>query len=391
MTEATFRRDHGTVRLLSHRAGWPRRALRWISRLAVPAAFGLGLVASPAAAQDDPFEDGWVLRDDSSTLSFQSVKNQTKVETSGFATFSGGIDENGLATIKILMDSVDTKVDLRNVRMRFLFFETFQYPEATVQVQLNEADLLDLPDTRRKTMTLPFTLTLHGVTKELSADVAVVLISSDLVAVSTVSPISISVDDFNLSEGLEKLKDAAKVEIVPSGAVTFDFLFARNKEDGDIVTAGIAEDDDDDDEIEDTSDDIGSVALETKGDFGVEECVGRFEILSRTRSINFAVASARLSADSNAFLDALYDIVRRCPGMVIEIGGHTDSDGSDATNQALSERRAAAVAAYLEAKGISGGRLVTKGYGESQPLVANNSSRNKAKNRRIEFKVLSNG
>lgn len=388
MTESTLQRNSGlaggSVRLLSHNLPARHRIGRWLAAPLLAAALGLGLAAMPVAAQEAPFAGGWVLRADSSTLSFQSVKNQTKVETSGFATFSGGIDETGLATITVELDSVDTKVDLRNVRMRFLFFETFQFPQATVTVQLNPDELRTLPEVRRKTMTLPFSLTLHGVTKEMTADVAVVLISSDLVAVSTVAPISIAVGDFNLTEGLEKLKDAAKVEVVPSGAVTFDFLFARSTPGG--GTDGAAAE-----PAGDAPAGAGSAALETKGDFGVEECVGRFEILSRTRSIHFASASARLSADSNALLDALFDIVRRCPGMVIEIGGHTDSDGSDATNQALSERRAAAVAAYLAAKGIDAGRLVTKGYGEAQPIAANDSARNKAQNRRIEFKVLSNG
>ena len=100
-------------------------------------------------------------------------------------------------------------------------------------------------------------------------------------------------------------------------------------------------------------------------------------------------AVARLDAASNALLDNLYDIVSRCPGMVIEIGGHTDSDGSDATNVALSERRAKAVDDYLRGKGIPDGRLVTRGYGEALPFVPNDSPANKARNRRIEFKVVS--
>jgi len=94
---------------------------------------------------------------------------------------------------------------------------------------------------------------------------------------------------------------------------------------------------------------------------------------------------------SGALLDNIADIVSRCPGMVIEIGGHTDSDGSDATNLRLSERRALAVAEYLQALGIPDDRFVIRGYGESQPIVANDSSDNKARNRRIEFKVVSSG
>ncbi len=339
-----------------------------------------GLFAGAATAQDSLFRNGWTLRSDSSTLSFQSVKNETKVETSDFAKFSGSIDETGEAKVVVEVDSVNTKVDLRNVRMRFLFFETYQFPQAVVTLKLDPAQLSDLADVRRKTLTLPFSLTLHGVTNELSAQVAVVLITPDLVAVSSVSPISVAVADFNLSDGLQKLEDAAKVTLIPSGAVTFDLLFARNQTgDGETVVA-VPE-----------PDPGASAALETKGNFDAAECVGRFEILSRSRSIQFASASARLSATSFAFLDALFDIVQRCPDMVIEVSGHTDSDGSDGTNEALSRKRAAAVSDYLRDKGIPVSRLVPVGYGESKPISSNDTAEGKANNRRIEFRVISNG
>jgi OmpA-OmpF porin, OOP family len=337
---------------------------------------GLAGFGAPAAAQSGPFASGWTLNTDSSSLAFQSVKNQTKVESSTFAIYSGKIDESGTATIQVQLDSVDTKVDLRNVRMRFLFFETFKFPAATVTVKIDPALVADLPEKRRKVLTLPFTLDLHGLQKEMTAQVAVVLISPDLVTVSTVAPISIAVDDFGLTPGLDKLQEAANVQIIPSGSVTFDFLFARN-------TSGAGGT-----ETADAGKTGAGAALETQGAFSRDECVGRFEILSQSRSIYFAKASARLDAESNAFLDALYDIVRRCPDLVIEIGGHTDSVGSDASNQRLSEHRAQAVEDYLAAKGIPRDRLLVKGYGETAPVASNDTEDGKAKNRRIEFKVI---
>ena len=85
-----------------------------------------------ANAQNSPFGDGWKLEGGASSLQFQSIKKGSVIETSSFATMSGAISPDGQASLKILLDSVDTKVDLRNVRMRFLFFETFQFPEANV-------------------------------------------------------------------------------------------------------------------------------------------------------------------------------------------------------------------------------------------------------------------
>jgi len=344
-------------------------------------------LAAPVLGQDDAFENGWILQPEASSLRFQSVKNGSVVETSSFATFTGTISESGEAMVQVLLDSVDTTIDLRNVRMRFLFFETFQFPEAVITAQLDPAMLSDLAERRRMTMQLPYTLDLHGVSQDRVAEVSVTLISSDMVAISTISPISIAVADFNLTAGITKLQEAANVQIVPTGGVTFDFLFER------VVSGGEAPLTDDDpiaNVAADPVDEPVSAAVETQGNFDTEACVGRFEILSRAGNITFRSASAQLDAASNALLDNLYDIVRRCPGMIIEVGGHTDSDGSDATNLALSERRAAAVIEYLAAKGIEPERMVARGYGEAMPIVPNTSSENKARNRRIEFQTIVN-
>ena len=334
--------------------------------------------ATGAIAQDNPFAPGWVLQAESSAINFQSVKNQTKVESSSFVTFSGGIDANGLAELKVLLDSVDTKIDLRNVRMRFLFFETFQFPEAKINLQLAPAMIADLPEKRRKLVTVPYTMQLHGVTKDFTAELAITLVTGDLVAVSTSTPISVAVADFALGGGIQKLQEAAGVEIIPSATVTFDLLFARQGAGAGAVTAA----------AQPEPEKPASAALEAAGDFDIEACVGRFEILSRSGNIYFGSGSARLAAKSAPLLDSLVDIVARCPGLVIEVSGHTDSDGSETTNMRLSESRAKSVAGYLANKGIEPARIVTIGMGEAKPVAANDSAANKARNRRIEFAVV---
>ena len=335
--------------------------------------------AMPARAQNiDPFENGWILDAAASDLRFLSVKKGNVAETSRFATLSGLITEDGKAQIRVLMDSVDTNIDLRNVRMRFLFFETFKHPEATISVELDPALLTDLHSTRRKMIDVDYSLDLHGVKVDRTAQVAVTLISNNRVNVSATTPIALKLADFDLVGGQEKLQEAANVTIVPLGIVSFDFVFDRSspgtpprlEQVNKNVVSGAA------------------AALETKGEFDREACVGRFEILSRTGNINFAPASARLSQDSTPLLDNIFDIVNRCPDLNVEIGGHTDSDGSNATNQRLSERRARAVSDYLRARGISQARMKIVGYGEGRPLWPNDSATNKARNRRIEFTVV---
>ena len=233
-------------------------------------------------AQTGPFAGGWTLTPNGSTLGFQSVKNETKVEFSSFATFSGAISEAGDVAVKVALDSVDTKIDLRNVRMRFLFFETFKFPEATITAHIDPAMIADLATKRKMTITMPYTLDLHGVQMQRTSDISVTLISNDLIDVSSVGAIPVATADFNLDGGITKLQEAAKVKIVPTGSITFDWLFQRNGSSGvpAVTVAPAAE--------------PAKTALEPTGNFDAEACKGRFEILSNAGNINFRSGSARL-------------------------------------------------------------------------------------------------
>lgn len=337
----------------------------------------LGMVAwvSTAQAQSDLFRDGWTLDPESSSLSFQSIKKMTKAENSSFASLEGQIDEFGNASVVVFLESVDTKIDLRNVRMRFLFFETFQFPEARIAVQLDPASLADLRETRSKTMTLPFSLDLHGTTNSYEADVIVNLLDNNRVSVAAAEPISIPVSDYGLLDGLAKLEEAAGVQIVPSATVAFNFVFSRNGSSGVTQVAALAPA-------------AGSRALESSGDFALEECRNRFETLSRSGGIYFGTGSARLDRASAPLLNSLAEIVNRCPGLIIEVGGHTDSEGSTVSNQRLSERRANSVRDYLINTGVDFSRIQSTGYGESRPIATNDTSQGRARNRRIEFSIV---
>jgi OOP family OmpA-OmpF porin len=103
--------------------------------------------------------------------------------------------------------------------------------------------------------------------------------------------------------------------------------------------------------------------------------------------VNFAFDSAAISPDSERILDEAVRALNANPGVRVRIEGHTDSTGSEAYNQGLSERRARAVREYLEAKGIDPSRLSTAGYGESRPVASNDTREGRTKNRRVEFIV----
>jgi outer membrane protein OmpA-like peptidoglycan-associated protein len=105
-----------------------------------------------------------------------------------------------------------------------------------------------------------------------------------------------------------------------------------------------------------------------------------------TRQLQFAFGSAELTDADKQILDEMAENLTRLKFVSGTIEGHTDSVGSEAFNQGLSERRAQTVAAYLESKGIAAGRMQVVGRGESDPVGDNNTAEGRAMNRRVVAK-----
>ncbi len=103
--------------------------------------------------------------------------------------------------------------------------------------------------------------------------------------------------------------------------------------------------------------------------------------------IHFRTGSAEISEDSLLLLDKLAAVLKGCPNMEVLIVGHTDNVGDLASNQQLSEARANAVRQALVERGLRADHVIARGEGETQPLVANDSGRNRQINRRIEITV----
>lgn len=103
------------------------------------------------------------------------------------------------------------------------------------------------------------------------------------------------------------------------------------------------------------------------------------------RGIRFASGKAEILPESHQTLDSAYQALKLNKDWLVEIQGHTDSDGSNKANQTLSEKRAQSVKDYLVSKGIDPSRIATKGFGELKPIASNKTKEGKAQNRRIEF------
>ncbi|HEY8934915.1 MAG TPA: OmpA family protein [Cyclobacteriaceae bacterium] len=108
----------------------------------------------------------------------------------------------------------------------------------------------------------------------------------------------------------------------------------------------------------------------------------------RLNNIFFETGKAVLKSESFSELDRVANFLRDNPDLRIEIGGHTDNVGKPASNQKLSEARAAAVAKYIVSKGLLQQNIVSKGYGSSKPVAENTTKEGKAQNRRVEFTIL---
>lgn len=104
-----------------------------------------------------------------------------------------------------------------------------------------------------------------------------------------------------------------------------------------------------------------------------------------TTGIKFDVNKATIKPESAGTINYIYKMMKDNPDLRFSIEGHTDSDGDDAFNQTLSEKRAEAVRTELIKLGISADRLTSKGWGESKPMTGNDTSEGKAQNRRVEF------
>ena len=104
--------------------------------------------------------------------------------------------------------------------------------------------------------------------------------------------------------------------------------------------------------------------------------------------VTFDVGSYTLQPQFRTTLDGIAENLNKYPNSLIDVYGHTDSTGSDMYNQTLSENRARTVAAYLSQRGVSAARIRSQGFGETTPVASNDTEEGRAKNRRVEIKIV---
>ncbi|MEP7128400.1 MAG: OmpA family protein, partial [Chitinophagales bacterium] len=117
-----------------------------------------------------------------------------------------------------------------------------------------------------------------------------------------------------------------------------------------------------------------------------EDVLAKVKVSSK--SITFETGSDKIKGSSTEVLDLIAEIMGQYSYTKWSIEGYTDITGGVALNLALSKKRAAAVRAYFISKGISADRLTSDGYGIDKPVATNKTAAGRAKNRRVEIKLV---
>ncbi len=169
---------------------------------------------------------GWQL-EQPSELTFMSFKNTHLAEIHRFNRMQGNIAEDGKATLSIDLTSVDTAIPIRDTRMQEMLFETSRFASATLTAKVNTKVLQQAAAGAIQTYDLTGKLNLHGLEADVSVPVLIVPAADGRLVVSSLKPVLVQADQFELTAGIQKLRDIAKLEriseVVP---VSFTLIFS---------------------------------------------------------------------------------------------------------------------------------------------------------------------
>ena len=177
-------------------------------------------LASSAAAH-------WELDNNSSTLSFVTVKADHVGEVHTFDQLSGDINDDGSVRITIELASVNTLIDIRNERMQNMLFETNLFPQATISGEIDLDAVAEMDAGVSQAISVDFDLAIHGESSSYTADVLVTRTESGVLA-STVKPIIVMADTHGLVSGVEALREVAGLPSISRAVpVSFNVVFEQ--------------------------------------------------------------------------------------------------------------------------------------------------------------------
>lgn len=184
------------------------------------------VVVAAVLASTSVWAASYQLNQEQSSLHFSSVKNTNLLEQHSFTKLDGSINKKGKAELVIDLSSVQTHIDLRDERMRDLFFNVAEFPQAAAHIALDKMLLKQLKPGFNEVKILPVHVELHGKEKIYQQALRITVLANGAIQVTTVSPLYLDVADFALTDGLEHLRELAKLSmILPVVPVTLDIQY----------------------------------------------------------------------------------------------------------------------------------------------------------------------
>jgi len=170
----------------------------------------------------------WELVNDESTVNYVSIKKSSVGEVNSFKELNGSIEDNGKVSVDIDLGSVETNIPIRNERMKTMLFEVVSFSKANISAVLDPValDKMNIGETYKDS--IRFNLSLHGVSKEMATEVRVVKLAKNRILAVSVNPIIVNADQYNLLEGVEKLREVANLPSISTAVpVTFSLIFKQ--------------------------------------------------------------------------------------------------------------------------------------------------------------------
>ena len=164
----------------------------------------------------------WQLDNDASTLSFVTIKADHVGEVHTFDLLTGEIDDEGNAEITIELISINTLIPIRDERMQNLLFETSLFPEANLTAQLDIDQFAELEIGRSAQATISFDLSMRDQSNTYQAEVQVTRLADDGIQATTLKPVIVVANSFDLVSGVEALREVAGLPSI-SNAVPVNF------------------------------------------------------------------------------------------------------------------------------------------------------------------------
>jgi len=166
----------------------------------------------------------WTLVTERSELSFVSTKNNSIAETNYFRQLDGKVSNTGEAILRISLAGVDTAIGIRDERMREFLFEVGKFSHAKLEGSVEQIPAVG----ERKTVDIPFALSLRGMSTSVTASLDVLRLSENTIMVNTRRPLLIQARDFGMLAGIERLREIAGLTTIsPVVPVSASLVFIQ--------------------------------------------------------------------------------------------------------------------------------------------------------------------